>query len=74
MYLVTYAHNLTQSLPEVAFAFSDIFCSLKIKIKERYKNTFMHSYNPKDELHKKLNSISCDVLSGESNITEERSK
>ena len=46
--LVNYAHNLTQNLPEVDFAFADILCNLKVKLKERYKNKFIHSFNLKE--------------------------
>ena len=46
--LVNYAPSLTQNLPEVDFAFTDILCNLKVKLTERYKNKFIHSFNLKE--------------------------
>ena len=50
MSLVNYVHNVTLNLPEVYFAFAGILCNLKINLKERYKNNFIHSFKLKDEL------------------------
>ena len=55
MALVNYVHNLNQNLPEVYFAFADILCNLKIKLKERYKNNFTPSFDLKHKLQKTLN-------------------
>ena len=49
--IINYAHRITESVPEVKFAYADVNGNLKICLHERREGKYMFPFNSIDSLH-----------------------
>ena len=59
--IINYAHRITESVPEVMFAYADVNGNLKIRLHEQREGKYTFPFNSIDSLHHIFRKFGCPL-------------
>ena len=59
--IINYAHRITESVPEVKFAYADVNGNLKIRLHEQREGKYTFPFNSIDSLHHIFRKFGCPL-------------